>query len=142
MVAGKPVIDLELEVAAQSACRSLIAAGVVKSAHDCSDGGLAVAIAESAIIGGIGACMDAPLSAESGNRWDAALFGEGQSRIVISVSDGDVDAVSRICDANDVPWARIGTVGGDLLSFGDLLSIRLAAAADAHANGLADALDA
>ena len=142
MVAGKPVMDLELEVAVQSACRSLIAAGVVKSAHDCSDGGITVAIAESAIIGGIGACIDAPLGAGSGNRWDAALFGEGQSRIVISVSAGDMDAVRRICDANDVPWARIGTVGGDVLSFGDLLSVRLAAAADAHENGLADALDA
>ena len=82
VVAGKPAIDLDLEVSVQRACRELIAAGVAKSAHDCSDGGMAVAVAESALIGDIGADIAAYIAT---NR-DAVLFGEGQSRIIVSVA--------------------------------------------------------
>ena len=137
-VAGKPAIDLDLEVATQRVCRELIAAGVAKSAHDCSDGGMAVAVAESALIGDIGADIAAYIAT---NR-DAVLFGEGQSRIIVSVAPADMDAVSRICAANNVPWARIGRVGGDTVAFGDHFSLPLFIIADAHQNGLARALSA
>ena len=138
VVAGKPAIDLDLEVSVQRACRELIAAGIAKSAHDCSDGGMAVAVAESALIGDIGADIAAYIAT---NR-DAVLFGEGQSRIIVSVAPADLDAVSRICAANNVPWARIGRVGGDTVSFGDHFSLPLFIIADAHQNGLARALSA
>ena len=56
----------------QTLCRRAIADGLVASAHDCSDGGLAVAIAESCILGGLGFTADFDFT----GRWDAALFGE------------------------------------------------------------------
>ena len=49
-----PAIDIELESGVQRACRRAVREGVLRSAHDCSDGGLAVALAESCIAGGVG----------------------------------------------------------------------------------------
>ena len=74
----------------QRACRRLATEGVIKSAHDCSDGGLAIALAESCIAGGLGVKCDAGTAlgtklAASGERWDAILFGEAQSRIIVSL---------------------------------------------------------
>ncbi|HCE76172.1 MAG TPA: phosphoribosylformylglycinamidine synthase II, partial [Dehalococcoidia bacterium] len=77
LVAGQPSIELDKEVAVQALCRNLIKHNLVKSAHDCSEGGLAIALAESCIKGGIGFIGEFEL----GNRWDAQLFGEQQSRI-------------------------------------------------------------
>ena len=136
LVAGRPSIDLDLEVAVQRACRELISSGVAKSAHDCSDGGLAVALAESAVAGGLGAEVSAPVS----GRWDAALFGEGQSRIVVSLSSDRLAELHDICADGQVPYLVLGTVSGADLVFGDLLSVPVSRLAEVHADGLADAL--
>ena len=145
MVAGRLSIDLELEVAVQRACRALVTAHLAKSAHDCSDGGMAVAVAESAIAGDIGARITAPSAASpdaiSANRWDAALFGEGQSRVIVSVAPADLDAAARVIDAENAPWTPIGTVGGDAIAIGSLLTVPLSTAANAHQTGLAQALE-
>ena len=85
MVRGRPSIDLRREKQVQELCRSAISAGVVASAHDCSDGGLAVALAESSILGGVG-FQGNDLIARLSTSWDAALFGERQSRIVVSLA--------------------------------------------------------
>jgi phosphoribosylformylglycinamidine synthase len=100
----------------------LIYAGGIRSAHDCSDGGLAVALAESCISQQvaretprlIGARID--LSALEGVRLDGLLFGETQSRIVISVKA--IDAVKVIGRAKllGVSAARVGAVGGETLA--------------------------
>ncbi|MFV2064940.1 MAG: phosphoribosylformylglycinamidine synthase subunit PurL, partial [Chloroflexota bacterium] len=79
LVAGRPSIDLDREVALQRLLREAIGHGLLRSAHDCSDGGLAVAVAESAFRGGIGASC--PGIAHH-LRPDATLFGEAQSRVV------------------------------------------------------------
>ena len=136
LVEGQPNIDLDLEVAVQRACRELISSGIVKSAHDCSDGGLAVAISECAIAGKVGARVDAPL----GNRWDAALFGEGQSRIVVSLESDRLNDLRRVCDTSDVPWTSIGTVSGDLVEFSDLLTVSVTDLTEAYTSGLPAAL--
>jgi phosphoribosylformylglycinamidine synthase subunit PurL len=83
-----PALELETEAKVQRLCRSLIADGLLRSAHDCSEGGLAVAIAESCIVSGLGfvgqpAALDMLIDSANG-RADLALFGEGQSRIVVS----------------------------------------------------------
>ena len=83
LVAGRPVIDLGLEVRVQRACLEAIRRGLLRSAHDCSNGGLAVAMAESCIACGKG--LDAA-GLDFGGRLDAALFGEAASRIVVSCS--------------------------------------------------------
>lgn len=115
LVAGQPTLDIEREAALQLACRRLVEEGVINSAHDCSDGGLAVALAESCIAGGLGADCgpDTVLGAElDGNhgRWDATLFGETQSRIVVSLPPANLDALERACTDSGVEWCQIGVV--------------------------------
>ena len=136
LIAGRPGIDLDLEIAVQRACRDLVGAGIAKSAHDCSDGGLAVALAECAIAGGRGAAISTPI----GGRWDAALFGEGQSRIVVTCTPDQLNRLRELCDAQSVPWAEIGVVEGDVLEIDDMLQVAVAELAEAHQRGLPDAL--
>ena len=135
-VQGQPVIDIDLEVCVQRVCRILIGEGLVRSAHDCSDGGLAVAVAESAIIGDLGADIVAPIT----DRWDVALFGEGQSRIVVTVNPSDLARVGELCRSQDVPWKEIGRVVAGDVSFGDRLTVCVEELADAYDSGLAAAL--
>ncbi|MBM3892731.1 MAG: phosphoribosylformylglycinamidine synthase II, partial [Verrucomicrobia bacterium] len=117
-----PRLDLATEKKLQNAVLALIRAGKIKSAHDCSEGGLAVTLAECCISKHparntaelIGAKVD--LSAVASNtRLDALLFGEAQSRIVLSVARENADAVLAQLKAAGVPAAVIGTVGGDAL---------------------------
>ncbi len=136
-VAGQPGIDLDLEVAVQRTCRTLIGSGVAKSAHDCSDGGIAVALAECAIIGGIGA----DIGLATGDRWDVALFSEGQSRIVLSVSPGDLSELRTVCESESVPYAEIGVVGGSDLRIGNFLSTTVAELTHSYMDGLPNALE-
>ena len=85
LVTGKPpVIDFELERKVQAACRRGIRAGWLKSAHDCAEGGLATALAECCISGQLGAEID--LSWHNQGRFDAVLFGELASCIIVSAS--------------------------------------------------------
>ena len=134
-VEGQPKLDIALEIRTQAACREAITDELIASAHDASDGGVAVAIAESAVIGEIGASIDlAP-----GERWDAAMFGETQSRILVSVKPVNLAALEAITAANNVPTITIGSVGGDTLSFGDSISLPLADVDDAWKNGFSRA---
>ena len=84
-VVGRPTIDIGLEKALQSFCRKAISDRLLSSCHDCSDGGLAIAISESAMQNQIGFIANSTLSAPS-TRWDTILFGERQSRVIISIS--------------------------------------------------------
>ena len=136
LVAGRPQIDLELETAVQAVCRRLIGTGTVKSAHDCSDGGLAVAIAECAVMGDLGADITAPV----GDRWDTSLFGEGQSRIVVTVNPANLAELRSTCEAASVPWIELGVVRGNDVSIGDTLTLPVEDIADAYLNGLPNAL--
>jgi len=123
--AGRPPrCDLEKEKELHLALRALIHSGAVKSAHDCSEGGLAVALAESCISRFvargtprlIGAQVDLnEAQGTPGLRLDALLFGESQGRVVISVAA--VDAVKVLAQAKilGVSVAKIGTVGGEAL---------------------------
>jgi len=88
LVAGKPpVVDFDLERHVQAATREGIRQGWVRSAHDCAEGGIAVALAESCIAGQLGAEINLELTSESlGHRWDEVLFGESASRILVSVA--------------------------------------------------------
>ena len=135
LVAGRPSIDLDLEVAVQRACRRLIEEGIARSAHDCSDGGLAIAVAESCIAGNIG--FTGELSLDS--RWDAVLFGEGQSRIVVSVSAEAEQRLLSLCRDEGVPTVQLGRVGGDRLAIDSLLDVAVADLATAWKHGLQDA---
>jgi phosphoribosylformylglycinamidine synthase len=105
-----PHLDLDEEVAVQDATRALIREGLVHHAHDVSDGGLAVCLAESVIHSdGLGA--DVTLPATDEHRLDAALFGEAQSRVVLSVRPGDVASLEKMLSDHDgVQAHRLGPV--------------------------------
>ena len=111
--AGQPHIDLDLERRVQEVCREGIKQGLVLSAHDCSDGGLAVAVAECCILGGTGFRFQGSLDALS--RWDAALFGEKQSRIVISVERERMHLLQDLAHAIGAPVSILGYTGGAAL---------------------------
>ncbi len=122
---GKPALDLQLEKMLQSLCRKAIRAGLIKSAHDCSEGGLAVTIAECAIMGGIGATLEIPLP----SRWDAAMFGETQSRVVATLKEKDINAFRGMAAEAGMDWVRIGTIGGESLRIGGTVEVPLSEAA-------------
>ena len=109
-VTGRPQpVDFELERQVQAACRQGIAQGLTQSAHDCAEGGLAVAIAESSISGKLTAQIQ--LALPEGLNLTQLLFGEGASRIVVSVKLSDRDKweaylTSQLSNA----WQYIGTV--------------------------------
>jgi phosphoribosylformylglycinamidine synthase len=105
-VTGRPPeIDLELERSVQGFLRQAIAAGLVRSAHDLSDGGLAVAAAEASIASGLGAHLEIPASAA---RVDRLLFAEGGARILVSVAPAQTVAWQEALDAANA--AKAGSV--------------------------------
>ncbi len=108
-----PRLDFAREKAVQGAVLALIRAGKVKSAHDCSEGGLAVALAECCMSGKIGA--EIQLGA-TGLRLEQALFNESQSRIVVTVAATEVEAALAELGRQGVPVRKLGTVGGDQLA--------------------------
>ena len=117
-----PKCDLQKEKTLHDTIRALIYTGDVKSAHDCSEGGLAVALAESAISGYqarntprlLGATVD--LSAFDKSRLDAILFGEAQGRIVLTTSKLNAVKVVERAKLLGVPATVIGSVGGSDLA--------------------------
>ncbi len=116
LVSLPPKLDLDRELAVQKACLEAAEAGLLLSAHDCSDGGLAVTLDESCFSSlgrdAIGAEVD--LKGEIGP--SAMLFSESPSRIVISFNAADGNAVQEIAERNNAPLAIIGRVGGRRLT--------------------------
>jgi phosphoribosylformylglycinamidine synthase II len=111
--AGRPpVLDLPLEIRVQEACREAARARIVSSAHDCSEGGLAVALAESCITGPRRLGAEISLRSDSA-RPDALLFGECQSRILLSLPRENRGRLEAIAERFGIPHAEIGRVGGD-----------------------------
>ena len=130
LVAGHPKLDIEGEAALQRACRRLATESVVSSAHDCSEGGLAVTLAESSIAGGMGVeCGDdtalGSKLAGSGSRWDTVLFGEAQSRIVVSLDPVRMERLESLCTQEGVEWAVLGKVTESRFAIGSLIDLRV-----------------
>jgi phosphoribosylformylglycinamidine synthase len=110
-----PLLNLESEKAVQACALNLIRSGLVQSAHDCSDGGVAVALAECCVSGPerkLGAVVQLQLDRL---RCDALLFGESQSRVILSVKPDLVQQVLETARAMDVQATNLGQVGGDRL---------------------------
>ncbi len=122
-----PEIDLKKEKMLQKTCMHGIRKGYIKSAHDVSDGGLAITIAEACVSGrlqgkrNIGAYVEL----QSDIRVDALLFGETQSRIVITTSKENLNKMKQLAVKNRVALTEIGEVGGDRL----IISVNWAAKA-------------
>ncbi len=145
-VAGRPpTLDLGRETAVQRFCLEAFRAGLLHSAHDCSDGGLAVALAECCIWSNLGMTAETDLLAPGdasvvGLKMLAFCFGEAPSRIVVSLSPDAWPRLHALAEQAGVPISRLGVVGGAALSIGQVLNILVADLARAWRQGLSDAL--
>jgi phosphoribosylformylglycinamidine synthase subunit PurL len=109
---GKPpVLDRKHEKQVQKFCLDLIQKGLIQSAHDCSEGGLAIAVAESCF-SATEEALGATLELESTLRGDALLFGETQSRIIISFPEELKDQIEDLALSYPVDFSLIGKTGG------------------------------
>ncbi len=109
-----PALDLRQERAVQHACLAAIAEGIIKSAHDCSDGGLAIALVECCFSShrreAIGA--DLVLTTDGVQSPISLLFSETPSRILVTIAPEDLSALERLARTWRVPYAVLGRVGG------------------------------
>ena len=140
-----PEINLELEKKIQDACLNLADECLLKSAHDCSDGGLAVAIAESCFPSLNRKATGAEIRLKNENlSTESLLFGESPSRIVISFKAEDLERVSTVASENNCPFEVIGKVGGkDLkikLNESEIVSASIAELENAWKNSLENQL--
>lgn len=119
-VGEPPLLDWRLEKAVQKVCREGIRQGLIKSAHDCSEGGLAVCLAECCIAGNIGARIVVPEGAwqSPSRRLSMLLFGETASRIVVTVAPEQAETLMALAKASGCPAFVLGEVTGTVLSIG------------------------
>ena len=121
-VAGKPPrVDFELERRVQQVCREGIRKGWVRSAHDCAEGGIAIALAECCLAANRGAEIKLELPAQNSQRWDEVLFGEGGARIVVSVATEQQKTwETYLTEQLGNHWQQLGKVGNTELGLGVL----------------------
>jgi phosphoribosylformylglycinamidine synthase II len=122
-----PPVDLKVEKANGDAVRMLIGKRMVSAVHDCSDGGLAVTLAEMAMAAGFGAEVKLP----SGDEFEIG-FGEDQARYVLTCPAEAAEAVIAAVEASGAPIAKLGLTGGDALTFTGLGTISVAQLKVAH----------
>ena len=132
-----PPLDLDREKSVQEIVQGAIAEGILRTAHDCAEGGLAVALAEMAIASGIGIRIEENHLRES-ERCDATWFGEAPSRIIVSGDSATIASISDRCAVAGVPFRSIGFAGGDAIIAGEWLSLPVAEATNRFERGLVD----
>ncbi|HET6990859.1 MAG TPA: AIR synthase-related protein, partial [Bacteroidia bacterium] len=103
-----PDFDLEEEFLLQQTLMSAIRAGLISSAHDCADGGLFITLLESAMPNGLGF----EISSDKSVRKDAFLFGEAQSRVVISVDPKKESDLKALLEKSRLAFSKLGTIKG------------------------------
>jgi phosphoribosylformylglycinamidine synthase len=114
-----PAVDLAAEQRLAALIAAAAAAGVLASAHDISDGGLAIALAESCLHGGRGCAV-----AFSGDPF-TWLFSESSARAVISVTPSREAEFAALCAEHGVPATTLGRTGGDSLAVADTFTIQV-----------------
>jgi len=116
-VSGRPpALDFAREAGLHRALIEGASRDVLASAHDCSDGGLAAALAESAMAGATGFAVSLPGDVP----WYVTLFSESASRAVVSVTPDRAEALEELAAAHDVPCSRLGETGGPRMVFDTL----------------------
>jgi phosphoribosylformylglycinamidine synthase len=110
-----PRLDWDAEAAVQELVRGAAKRGLLRSAHDLSDGGLGVGLAEC-LFGPLGETMGAKVALETPRRADGLLFSESQSRILVSVAPDRAGELQALAEERGVPLSRLGVTGGDDLS--------------------------
>ncbi|MFA5411375.1 MAG: phosphoribosylformylglycinamidine synthase subunit PurL [Candidatus Omnitrophota bacterium] len=134
-----PEIDLRLEKSVQKTTQEAIEKGLVQSAHDCSEGGLAVALAECCVTGP-GKKIGALITLYGGKlRADALLFGESQSRVILSAKKSQAKKILQLARKNKTPVSLIGEVKGNKLAINGLINVPVSDLAGAY-NGAIEKL--
>ncbi len=123
-----PPVDLAREREVGDVVRALIDAGTATACHDCSDGGLAVALAEMAMAGNLGATV----SEFGGGEPAAAWFGEDQGRYLVTIEPEDLDQVLATASDAGISAAHIGMTGGDALKLGNARAISVSELRTVH----------
>jgi phosphoribosylformylglycinamidine synthase len=116
---GNPSIDIKMEKAVQDACLEAVKSGIINSAHDCSEGGLAVTLAESCITNSkkmLGCRIKLDGLKTKDARTDEVLFGEAPSRIVVSLNKKNLAALEKIAKRYSVDCCALGETGGEKLT--------------------------
>ncbi len=138
-----PELRLDEELRLMQAVREGIRLGLIRSAHDTSEGGLVVAALESAFGGGMGCQL---MLQKGALRLDSLLFGESAGRIVVSVAPDGEEALRTLCATHRVALAKIGVTGGKRITVSvdgaPLLDADAAECAMIHADSLEKALNA
>jgi phosphoribosylformylglycinamidine synthase len=110
-----PQLDLEKELAVQAACLRAAEAGLLRSAHDCSDGGLAVALAECCFSNNGRPALGCQINLAAEYDVPTRLFSETPSRIIISFDQTALEEIEKIATAANCPLTLLGKVGGERL---------------------------
>jgi len=119
-ISGRPpALDLDRERALHRLLVAAAASDVVSSAHDCAEGGVAIALAESAIAGDTGFAIAVPGDLP----WYASLFSESASRAVVSVAPEKAVALEELAAAHGVPCAVLGETGGPRMVFDTVFEV-------------------
>lgn len=111
-----PYIDSDEEARLQRSVLRLIRDGVVSCAHDCAEGGLLVALAEMTFLYGLGITAAIPFAHNAAN-----LFGEAQSRVLVSLPESALTELKSVCDEEMVPIIELGRTGGKVFAIKELV---------------------
>ncbi|HLI56734.1 MAG TPA: phosphoribosylformylglycinamidine synthase subunit PurL [Actinomycetota bacterium] len=120
---GLPALDLDFEAALGRVARSAIGRRLLTSAHDCSSGGLAAALAEACLDAGVGATVEPERGPDGPMAAHVWLFAETAGRILVSLAASDLPALGAVAAAEGVPLTVLGVAGGDALAVGETLSL-------------------
>ena len=134
-----PNIDLEYEKMVQDSVLEGIRQGVIKSAHDISDGGLAIALAECCMAGGNNLGANIVISRKI--RDDELLFGETQSAIIVTISESDLMRIEEVSGKFQIPCETIGKVSGNSLSINSFLDIAVSKLRKIYESALPELLE-
>ncbi len=134
-----PGLDIDLERRVHAFVLEAIEAGLLHSAHDCAEGGLAVAIAESCLLGDIGAWVGIDELGDGEGLINGAagiLFGESQSRFVISFAREALVRLHELAGRHSVPFRGLGSVGGERVGVTRCIDVSLADVRRVHGGAL------
>lgn len=131
-VGDAPYFDIEYEKNVHTVVLEAIRSGIIKSAHDVSDGGIAITLAECCIASDLGA----EIFLENNNRLDSLLFGEDQMRIVVTIQESNLNRLKEIVFRNQVDLQIIGKVKGTKLKINSEINMYVADLRNAYTNAL------
>jgi phosphoribosylformylglycinamidine synthase subunit PurL len=133
-----PDLDIDLERRVHGLILDAISAGLIHSAHDCAEGGIAVALAESCLLGDIGASVSIDELELGGltERQAGILFGESQSRFIISFAGEALVRLHELAGRHSVPLRGLGSVGGERLCVTGCIDVPLLEVRRAHEGAL------